>query len=40
MKTRCAWANPQSELYLQYHDEEWGIAVHDDRVLFEFLILE
>jgi len=36
---RCAWANasPSEELY---HDKEWGIALHDDRTLFEFLILE
>lgn len=40
MKTRCSWANPNNELYLKYHDEQWGVAVHDDRVLFEFLILE
>lgn len=40
MNTRCAWANPNNELYLKYHDEEWGVAVYDDRVLFEFLILE
>jgi DNA-3-methyladenine glycosylase I len=35
---RCAWA--QGDLYISYHDEEWGIPVHDDRRLFEFLILE
>src|SRR5208337_3242882 len=35
---RCAWA--QSELMIRYHDEEWGMPVHDDRLLFEFLILE
>ena len=35
---RCAWA--QSELMIRYHDEEWGVPVHDDRTLFEFLILE
>ncbi|MDA9129369.1 DNA-3-methyladenine glycosylase I [Candidatus Gracilibacteria bacterium] len=40
MKTRCAWAKPGNELYLTYHDEEWGRAVHDDTVLFEFLVLE
>ena len=40
MKIRCSWANPQNELYLKYHDEEWGAPVYDDRVLFEFLILE
>jgi DNA-3-methyladenine glycosylase I len=35
---RCAWAS--GELLLRYHDEEWGVPVHDDRTLFEFLILE
>jgi DNA-3-methyladenine glycosylase I len=38
MKTRCGWA--QNELSIRYHDEEWGVPVHDDRVWFEFLILE
>lgn len=37
-KTRCPW--PTDELYVRYHDEEWGVPVHDDRRLFEFLILE
>ena len=37
-KTRCRWA--ADELSAAYHDEEWGVPVHDDRVLFEFLILE
>jgi DNA-3-methyladenine glycosylase I len=37
-KVRCPWAT--SELSLRYHDEEWGVPVHDDRTLFEFLILE
>ena len=36
--TRCAWAN--NELAVRYHDEEWGVPVHDDRTLFEFLVLE
>jgi len=36
---RCEWANG-SELEQSYHDNEWGVAVHDDRSLFEFLILE
>ncbi|MDT8419865.1 MAG: DNA-3-methyladenine glycosylase I [Desulfuromonadales bacterium] len=36
---RCAWSE-SSDLYRQYHDREWGVAVHDDRLLFEFLILE
>jgi DNA-3-methyladenine glycosylase I len=35
---RCAWA--QGELSIRYHDEEWGVPTHDDRKLFEFLILE
>jgi len=35
---RCEWA--RSELMIRYHDEEWGVPVHDDRTLFEFLILE
>src|ERR1700722_1076787 len=35
---RCAWAT--GELSVRYHDEEWGVPVHDDRTLFEFLILE
>jgi DNA-3-methyladenine glycosylase I len=35
---RCAWA--QSELMIRYHDEEWGVPLHDDGKLFEFLILE
>jgi len=39
-KTRCAWANPNSEIYIKYHDEEWGVPVHDDRHHFEMLILE
>ncbi len=34
----CTWA--KSELYVEYHDTEWGVPVHDDRLLFEFLILE
>jgi len=40
MTTRCFWANTDDQLYLAYHDREWGVPVHDDRVLFEFLILE
>ncbi|MBS1856224.1 MAG: DNA-3-methyladenine glycosylase I [Acidobacteria bacterium] len=38
MKERCAWA--AAEPNIAYHDTEWGVTVHDDRVLFEFLILE
>ncbi|MHB8337090.1 MAG: DNA-3-methyladenine glycosylase I [Ignavibacteriaceae bacterium] len=37
--TRCNWAT-SDPLYLKYHDEEWGVPVHDDSLLFEFLILE
>jgi DNA-3-methyladenine glycosylase I len=36
---RCPWCEGSDE-YRRYHDEEWGVPVHDDRVLFEFLILE
>ena len=38
-KTRCSWAGPD-EIYIKYHDEEWGIPTHDDRELFEMLVLE
>ncbi len=38
-KTRCSWCG-DNPLYVAYHDEEWGVPVHDDRILFEFLILE
>lgn len=36
---RCAWCGTDP-LYVRYHDEEWGVPVHDDRTLFEFLVLE
>jgi DNA-3-methyladenine glycosylase I len=39
MKNRCSWSE-NSEIYLKYHDQEWGRPLHDDRKLFEFLILE
>lgn len=39
-KKRCAWVDESSEIYKKYHDEEWGVPLHDDRALFEFLILE
>lgn len=38
--SRCPWADPIKPDYLAYHDQEWGVPVHDDRVLFEFLTLE
>jgi len=44
---RCRWAQggqgdqgDQGDLMVRYHDEEWGVPLHDDRRLFEFLILE
>ncbi|MBL6446223.1 DNA-3-methyladenine glycosylase I [Fulvivirga sp. 29W222] len=40
MEKRCGWAEGQFEEYVKYHDEEWGVPVHDDNVHFEFLILE
>ena len=39
MLKRCAWAL-SSQQYIDYHDKEWGVPVHDDRKLFEMLILE
>jgi DNA-3-methyladenine glycosylase I len=39
LQTRCDWCGTDP-LYVAYHDKEWGVPVHDDRVLFEFLILE
>ncbi len=39
MKRRCGWVS-DDPLYLAYHDDEWGVPVHDDRALFEFLLLE
>ena len=37
---RCGWAANVKPFYQQYHDSEWGVPVHDDRLLFEMLILE
>lgn len=39
-RTRCSWARPTNPTYVAYHDEEWGVPSHDDRHLFEMLILE
>ncbi|MDD4870110.1 MAG: DNA-3-methyladenine glycosylase I [Kiritimatiellae bacterium] len=39
MKKRCTWCG-SDPLYISYHDQEWGVPVHDDRHLFEFLVLE
>ncbi len=38
-RKRCEWGN-SSALYIEYHDTEWGVPIHDERKLFEFLILE
>lgn len=37
---RCSWVDEKSEIYKKYHDEEWGVPKHDDRDLFELLVLE
>src|SRR4051794_29329180 len=37
---RCSWPGDDDELYIAYHDNEWGVPLHDDRKLFEFMILE
>ena len=39
-KPRCRWCKPDNEWYIRYHDEEWGVPLHDDHRLFELLILE
>lgn len=39
-KNRCPWVGMDKPLYEAYHDEEWGVPVHDDQIHFEFLILE
>lgn len=39
LKHRCEWCG-SDPVYVAYHDDEWGVPVHDDRLLFEFLILE
>lgn len=40
MRGRCPWAESGEPLLLEYHDVEWGVPAHDDRTLFEFLVLE
>ena len=40
MKKRCAWCNLKNQKYVEYHDNEWGVANFDDKYLFEMLILE
>ncbi|MCP5103906.1 MAG: DNA-3-methyladenine glycosylase I, partial [bacterium] len=39
-KKRCDWVPLDKPLYVKYHDEEWGVPLHDDPMLFEFLVLE
>ncbi|HQR04721.1 MAG TPA: DNA-3-methyladenine glycosylase I, partial [Rhodocyclaceae bacterium] len=39
MTKRCPWCG-NDPLYMAYHDEEWGVPLHDDRALFELLVLE
>jgi DNA-3-methyladenine glycosylase I len=39
-KNRCKWVPLNKPTYVKYHDEEWGVPVYDDRVMFEFLVLE
>jgi DNA-3-methyladenine glycosylase I len=39
-KKRCGWVPSNDPLYVKYHDEEWGVPLHDDRLLFESLILD
>lgn len=39
LPTRCAWVSPDP-LYINYHDQEWGVPVYDEKLLFEFLMLE
>ncbi|MCK4657237.1 MAG: DNA-3-methyladenine glycosylase I, partial [candidate division Zixibacteria bacterium] len=38
-KSRCGWTT-DNELMIEYHDTEWGVPVHDDRKLFEFMVLD
>lgn len=40
MKKRCSWVNLKNPVYIKYHDEEWGIPLHNDNALYELLILE
>ena len=39
-KKRCFWVDESSELYVRYHDEEWGVPVYDDQKLYEMFLLE
>jgi len=37
---RCPWLDESKPDYVKYHDDEWGVPIHDDRIMFEFLVLE
>lgn len=39
-KVRCEWVRNQPDIYIKYHDEQWGVPVHDDRLLFQKLVLD
>lgn len=39
-KKRCSWVNLTNPIYIKYHDEEWGVPVHDDQKHFEMIVLE
>jgi len=39
-KMRCDWANPKNQIYIDYHDNQWGVPLHDDNMWFEMLTLE
>ncbi|WP_407415689.1 DNA-3-methyladenine glycosylase I [Methanobrevibacter sp.] len=40
MKKRCSWVEGKEEIYIKYHDDEWGVAKYNDDILFEMLVLE
>lgn len=40
VEPRCGWVPLEKPLYVRYRDEEWGVPIHDDQKLFEFLLLE
>jgi len=37
---RCGWVNLKNLLYIEYHDEQWGVPLHDETKLFEMIVLE
>ena len=40
MKKRCSWVEGKEDIYIKYHDDEWGVAKYNDDILFEMLVLE